>query len=269
MLPAGTRLKHGTAVANLPSILKEGLQAGHSRHLLRSIGEARPKAEAVYVGGPSAYFGAWASSSALLKEYASTEPRFEELVSLDPAALLRASFTEPPLAIPVVLQIELRESTRLVGDEDFAAWIQHPDGKSVRHPTSTDEQIWTTFYSGGLDRAGGIPPDWITSFEVPRLVEIGDQSTDAMEQLSDDCVLLAAGVSQNQDLLPADQVHLARGVWAQDVSLSHVHPFSDATLQKVLSAKAIADSSQRLFNLTTQHALFSWVGKEIFDLKFV
>jgi hypothetical protein len=268
-LPAGSCVKHGTAAVHLHSILEAGLQAGHSRHTLRSLTEERPKAEAVYVGGPAAYFGAWAAAGALIKEYESAEENFKELVSGDPEDLQKAVFKDPPFAIPVVLNIELREDTALVGDEDFAMWLNGSDGSLLKHPASTDEAIWGQFLSGGLMRANGIPAEWITNIEFPRLIRIGDMQDKSMRQLVDDCVLLAAGVSQNHRLLPARQVQTAHGFWTPEVSLSQRRLFLKSEVEGLFALRALAEPAQRFHNLVTQYNLVASAGRDILDLKFV
>lgn len=268
-LPAGSRVKHGTAAVHLPSILENGLRAGHSRHALRALTEECPKVEAVYVGGPSAYFGAWAAAGALMKEYELSEVNFKKLASSDPTDLFKADFKEPPFAIPVVLSIELREDTLLVGDEDFALWLNGSDGTSLKHPDSTDEHVWDTFRSGGLVLPKGIPPDWITGIEFPRLIRIGDAQDKPMRQLADDCVLLAAGISQNHQLRPAIEVPTAHALWTPEVSLSQQRVFSNAELERLFALRALSEPAQRFHNLVTQYNLVAWAGREMFDLKFV
>lgn len=271
-LPKGTRISHGTALANLHSILKLGLQPSHSRHQLRDFTEERPKAAAVYVGGPSAFFGAWAASGALVKEYSMHElrmPMLGPVAAANPRELRRMEFAPPPLAIPVVLTIELQEDTRLVGDEDFALWQIGADQKPIRRAEDTDESIWDRFKSGGLVREGGIPSSWIKSMQFPQLLHVDDVDDRKMHQLTKDCWCLAAGIAQNHGLMQVSRVQLPEGPWTDASTLSQSRTFDEKSVNGLLAMRHVNDEANLLYNLLVQYDFVSGIGEQEFQINFM
>ena len=186
-LGAGTRVKHGTTAENLLTILQLGIIPGFNRHKLRTITEEQPLVEAVYVGSLSAYFGAWAAASALTKQHELNEPNFTKIASEGDAALLkRGDYIDPPLAIPIVLVIELGEDTESVGDEDYALWKIDDDGIKMLTAESTSKGIWSRFISGGSIRSDGIPVAWIKKLEFPQLMRIDYPNESQFKRLGPD-----------------------------------------------------------------------------------
>lgn len=262
-LPKGTQVSHGTVLANLLSILDHGLQPSHSRHQLRDITEERPKASAVYVGGPGAFFGAWAASGALMKEYSMIEgrmPNFGRIANRTPKKLLNIDFASPPLAIPVVLNIELQEDTLLVGDEDFALWREDANKQLIRREQDTDELIWSRFRSGGLVRNGGIPPSWISSMQFPQLLKVDGSTEKQFRQFGDDCYHLAAGIGQNHGLLTADKVKLPHGFWTANSALSQSRIFNRKSVNDLLAMGHVTVPANLLYNSLTLYNYVSTIG---------
>lgn len=268
-LPAGTRLKHGTSASHLRSILASGLLPGHSRHDLRDLTEERPKASAVYVGGLSAYFGAWAAASAQIKEYELAEPMFSAIAqSGDPSMLRRSTYSPPPIAVPVVLTIECAEDVPFVGDEDYALWRESPDGVVTPHPESTTWNIWKKYRSGGITLDQGIPASWIKKFEYPQLLRLGNETDSQHRRLGPDCHLLAAAVYQNHALVGAEEVQIGAKQWNESVCLSQQSVFSATDVNQLLSLQALADAANRLHNMIVQYHYVSHIGREEYRLKF-
>lgn len=269
-LAKGTIVNHGTAVAHLPSILKEGLRPAHSRHALRSMAEERPKVEGIYVGGPAAFFGAWAAAGALFKEYALEEPNLPSLGDIaesSPTALVDMDFKNPPLAIPVVLAIELQEDTDCGGDEDFVRIIESSGGNG-RHPDDTDALIWQRYRSGALLRNVGIPIDWITKMQFPKLLKVDDADDGTDKTFGDDCMLLAAGTHQIQKRIAVDQLQVGSHSWSDDMALSQSRSFNRAEVDALLAMTSLSAPANRLFNMIMQHSFFNALGTALYDLHF-
>ena len=160
-LKSDTQIKHGTTLKNLASIAASGLIPGRGRSELRSVSEATPLHQAVYVGQLAAYFGAWAAHAAELKAYFLSVQDFTrkcEDFRDDPFLYDCPEAEQIPLSLPVVLNITLKQDVQLVGDEDFS---------QLSTPAAADKQVWQNWQSGGL-MLDKIPPDWIQSFEYPR-----------------------------------------------------------------------------------------------------
>lgn len=269
ILKAGTIVKHGTAAANLFSILELGIQPAFNRHRLRSTLENAPTANAVYVGGLAAYFGAWASASALIKEYELSEPKFTSIASSGERSALRAGdYSEPPFAVPVVLVIELAEDMELVADEDFALWKVGSDGSKALTQESTNAGIWARFMSGGLLRAGGIPASWIKGLEYPQLLRADHQNDLQFNRLLPDCHLLAAAVYQNHSIKPARHVSIGTELWHEEMSLSQFITFERNQLNKLMSLPALATKANRLHNIITQYSFVSTIGTQDYGITF-
>lgn len=268
-LPAGTRLKHGTSASHLRSILKSGLLPGHSRHDLRDLTEERPKASAVYVGGLSAYFGAWAAASAMIKEYELAEPMFSAIArSGDPSVLRSSTYSPPPFAVPVVLTIECAEDVPFIGDEDYAVWLEAPDGVMTPHPESTTRNIWAKYRSGGVTRDQGIPPSWIKKIEYPQLLRLGNETDSQHRRLGPDCHLLAAAIHQNHALADAGEVKIGLNRWNESVCLSQGSVFSATDVEQLFSLPALADAANRLYNMISQYQYVSYIGSKVYGLQF-
>lgn len=269
VLKAGTRVKHGTVAANLASILKVGIRPGFNRHSLRSITEERPKADAVYVGGLSACFGAWASASALIKEYELKEPSFSSIVSTGDQSILKSErYSDPPLAIPVVLEITLAEDTELVGDEDYALWQIGSDGSVEPTQESTNFAVWSKFASGGLLLKEGVPASWIKRVEFPQLLRIDNTNESQFKRLMPDCHMFAASVHQNHALKPARDVSIGGVVWTEDMTLSQTASFEQREVNKLLGFPALSAKSNRLHNILTQYSFVSHIGTEDYGIRF-
>ena len=269
-LKAGTRVKHGTAAANIYSILELGIQPAFNRHNLRSTLENTPTANAVYVGGLAAYFGAWASATALIKEYELSEPKFTSIMSSgNLSALGTDDYSEPPFAVPVVLVIELAEDTYLVGDEDFALWKVGSDGSKELTQESTNAGIWARFMSGGLLRVGGIPASWIKGLEFPQLLRADHHSNESQfKRLLPDCGLLAAAIHQNHSLKPACHVSIGTELWREAMSLSQFVTFERGQVDKLMNLPALATKANRLHNIITQYSLVSTIGTKDYGITF-
>lgn len=268
-LKAGTRVKHGTTAANLRSILEIGLRPGFARHKLREITEEIPSAPAVYVGGLSAYFGAWASTTALTKEYELAEPAFTRIATSDNQALLRAGdYSEPPLAIPIVLEIELQEDTGLVGDEDYAVWKEGSKGSRELIPESTNSGVWSRYLSGGLLKEREIPSSWIVAIEFPQLMRADQQIESQFKRLLPDCHLFAASIHQNHTLSPATAVRIGADTWRPTSQLSQRWSFSSQEVDRFLTLPAISLKQNRLHNMILQYSLVSSIGADEYRIKF-
>jgi hypothetical protein len=271
-LPRGTRVSHGTALTHLLSILDSGLVPGHSRHELRDTTEEKPKAPAVYVGGPSAFFGAWAASGALVKEYSMLERRLPLLGSIagqSPNDLQGMDFLAPPLAIPVVLTVELQEDTALAGDEDFALFVKGVDGQEVRREEDTDESIWSRFRSGGLLREGGIPASWISSVQFPQLLRTEISTPNHMRHFGDDCFHLAAGIAQNHQMLTAHRVQVPGGFWTEKSALSQSRAFNRMAVEELLNMRHVAERANLLYNVLMLTNFVTEIGQSHFGIDFI
>lgn len=149
LLPAGTRLKHGTLAMHLKSVFESGIAPAFARDGLRNAIEEAPKEKAVYVATLGAYIGAYRAFAA--NQY----------------KLLTQNVGQP--TYPVVLNICLREDCHYIADEDFVP--QDADGSIPRSRLEEmADKVWSNYGSAAILREGGIPSSWIESFEYPQML---------------------------------------------------------------------------------------------------
>ncbi|MBT4611769.1 MAG: hypothetical protein HOC05_17135 [Gemmatimonadetes bacterium] len=150
VLSAGTKVKHGTLSSYLGAVLEQGIGVGRARDVIRDEIEEQPKVQAVYVATLGAYVGAYRSFAASHFRWFSTQ--------------------DGNNPIPVVLNITLGEDCTFIADEDFVALEADGSVKTDSLETRAAD-VWDRFGSAALTRPGGIPPDWIDSFEYPQLCD--------------------------------------------------------------------------------------------------
>lgn len=178
------------------------------------------------------------------------------------------NFIHPPLAVPVVLTVELAEDTQLIGDEDFFVRQFAQDGSEIIDPRQNDEFVWTTFQSGGLIREGGIPSTWITSMQFPQLLRTDNVQSNHETKLMDDCWLLSAGLHHNQKRLPASNIPYREAFWTPSVALSQSRLFTASSVNELLTMQHLARPANLLFNLLKQNRLMNYFGMHVYKTAY-
>lgn len=241
-LKTGTVVKHGTSSVHLRSILEKGLLPGYGRHALRKQSEATPKYEAVYVGGLSAYFAALAAHMSFMKEYVTATSNYQEKTQRyfdnAPKAAKEVDVGDVPLSFPVVLSIKLGADIRLTADEDYM---------NIDDVSTSDEEVWNRWNAGGID--GGVKPEWIKTFEFPRLLTVDDYF-DRRHLVEKDVELLVQGAKSVSDKIPPHQMNIS----SSRRMLSQSMNFNIAEIERFFNFRQVSESSNRFISQAVQAA---------------
>lgn len=244
-LPAGSIVKYGTTTAALPTILQNGIAEQTVRAGL-SGGGGGDGSGGVFVGELIAYFSACASFCEATR---TLHDAHQDVMRKFVHALQTTHGVRPDLAeldaiaaqaaLPVVLEITLGETCALAADSQFA---------------ELPETSWETWRSGALQRAGGIPPQWITAMYFPRLLEYrdtGDARSRRMLEQTTDSALMVGGLMQvwHKDQ-PADLLAAFKKQYGR-CDFSQKSRFDAAALERFFKLNALLDPATRLLNQMT------------------
>jgi len=249
VLKKGTLVKHGTSLARIHDILATGLVPGAERSTERSTIELVPETSGVYVGELTAYFGAYANYAAEINAFLH-DPRMLRTAmcfGMSPGSLPELDLPTAPLALPLVIGIELEEDCELLADEDYVHDGAFPVDQQVPLAllASEAEPVWNRWRSGVITRA--IPAQWFRHIEHPRLGHL-DGSLEPHRQVWSDCELLAAGLMQSTNReLPAQLVQSYVRRYGQLALSQRIAPTMDA-VDRLMAHKALAINHHRVFN---------------------
>ena len=247
ILPTGTVVKFGSISTSLYSFLRQGIPANIPRGGMQAVVD-NVDLPGIYIGELMAYFSACAT---FCNATSGLHAAHQEALSTFVSMLQNARGEKPVLAgleeiatqagLPVVLEIVLGEDCVVHADAHFVDATQA-------------ERSWKLWRSVRLQRADGIPADWIKQFYFPRLLDYRDisnaASTRILEQTTD-CALMVGGLMQSWhkdtpgDLLLAFKKQYGRTNFSQAMN------FDDTALERFFNLNAMIDPATRLLNQMT------------------
>jgi hypothetical protein len=248
ILPKGSVVKLGTISTSLYPFLRNGIPANLPRTGLRFEGEQTPATDGLYIGELMAYFSACAafcqSTSDLYVEHETVLGAFVEQLQSRRGIKPQISNLEAisaQVGLPVVLEIVLAEDCEVLADTHF----ENADNAA---------KSWNLWRSVRLNRAQGIPPEWIKKFHFPRLLDYRDLAVaknPRMLEQTIDCALMVGGMMQSWhkdtpgDLLLAFKKQYGKTNFSQSMN------FDEVSMERFFNLNGMLDAATRLLNQMT------------------